>query len=374
MKKLWLMLLAGVLALGLAACGDDGQKQTEQVWLQTKQVTYNADGEPIFTLEREYDEAGRMVAMREAYEGEYDNRSEYTYDTAGRLVRTEEYEGDWLWLVTDTTYTAAGDELEYKEYCAVDDGSELALEEWWQYEYDEAGRQVRWLKCNGDGEAYHTEEYTYDTDGYKLRAVEYENGELWHTEEWERDEAGREVAYAAYWADGELDWSRAYVWDESGNKLEEKQWIGDWLCQNIKYTYDEAGRVLLEEYYDGMDAANNGRRVEYEYDEAGRQISLRDYYGEDGGEQSAWQLDTYDDEGRLVNRVLGQYHEGYDEAPYEYATGYVYEDAGNVVRRSNFDQWQKLSLYAEFEYTQMELTSEQADRVRKEQKEWWDGI
>lgn len=374
MKKLWLMLLCGVLALGLAACGDDGQKQTEQVWLQTKQVTYNAAGEPIFTLQREYDEAGRMVAKREAFDGEYDNRSEYTYDTAGRLVRTAEYEGDWLWLVTDTTYTAAGDELEYKEYCATDEDSELALEEWWQYEYDEAGRQVRWLKCNGEGKAYHTEEYTYDTAGHKLRAVEYKNGELWHTEEWEYNEAGREVAYAAYWADGEQDWSRAYVWDEAGNKMEEKQWIGDWLCQDVKYTYDEAGRVLLEEYYDGMDAANNGRRVEYEYDAAGRQISLRDYYGEDGDAQSFWQLDTYDDEGRLVNRVYGQYHEAYDEAPYEYATGYVYDDAGNVLRRSNFDEWQKLSLYAEFEYTQVELTPEQADRARKEQKEWWDGI
>lgn len=138
-------------------------------------------------------------------------------------------------------------------------------------------------------------DYAYGAGGHLTRAVHHwtrygEESDRISTYEWseaERTMTRRRVEIEnAYWVT---------VYDEAGRAVDEREYRDERLDQHSAWTYDEAGRLLVEEADDNGDGQWN-RRYEYEYDAQGRPLLVR--FGLDGvWPQREWRL-TYAEDGR----------------------------------------------------------------------------
>lgn len=362
MKKLWLMLLAGVLALGLAGCGDDGRVADDAtpVWLLTREVKcaadgtvesskvmeYNSDGllmevswlnengETTRSLQYVYTDDGRPKTVRDSYSDGYYTEIEYEYDYAyaesGEIVRHWEGVGDERHLVGEITVVYAPGEAKY------------------HYNNSEHGKSAKYHLCrwfDDEGALRYTTNIAYDEYDNVLSAVNQSpDGTVQSVTRYDYDEAGRKVAYRQYDGEDNLTYSYDTAYDERGNKVKVS---GGGV--------DETDRHITE----------------YEYDEQGNMLRQINRYA-DGGAVFDYTEYTYDEDGRKTAQIyyIGSLEDGDWADEYRY----VYDEDGNLVKLESVDESSRVYSWREYEYTQVMVPAARLEQVQATQKEWWAGV
>ena len=149
---------------------DDGQL--------AEQKGYNENGELLYTLTNEYDEAGNMVKGTDTYtDGSTSSVTTYKYDENGYLSEIYTDYGDGEYEKDVYVYDANGLQLEYKFVAGTKDG-ETEIQRILN-EYDEYGHlthEVIFSMGSKLGEKKYV--YTYDSNGNVTKKETYSNDEL----------------------------------------------------------------------------------------------------------------------------------------------------------------------------------------------------
>lgn len=300
-KKLWLIVMCGLLALGLAACGGDVQTgQAEQeMSLMTKRVEYAADGSGRGTVVCGYNADGTM-STNSHYDaaGELLYRTAYEYNGQGQLVGTNA-----LWqngarateVDTEYTYDEQGNVLALAEYRV--DGDERRLQSKQLYEYDAQGNMLKHSNCGTDGEPFEINELTYNEAGDVLtsrtQCINAPSDDNWYEEIY--DGQGYQVESRFYDANDRLTQKVEYQRDADGRLLKRTHIYDGGHTEWCEYEYDEQGNVLAEVFYISGKLEDT---TEYTYDEQGRKLGQRFIYHD--GSLIGSQEYTRDDYGRLL--------------------------------------------------------------------------
>ena len=340
MKKIFAMILALALAMGLAACGNEGQGEnvtenstapsTEATEAPTTEATEAPTTEPLAPSDAPSSEATEPgqtptePTMTEPGEHYYlaDGSKFFTeiYDDAGKLTQrlgylAEElcrsweyvyYDGEMIWV---REYDADG-YLISEFYCGDAQLTTEITDQGLKDSYYEGEVLVKtadystdWAMLETlyeDGAAAYSCEY--DTDGSCITETHYENG-------------------LAFWSIryGEVDETAFY--DDQGRMIQQfgiESWREIW-CRN--FTYDDAGNLIDETFEETADNESIDERRRYVYD--GDRV--RAYTAQEGLVYSA----RYDELGRIVGETSGCPYGEYGE--YTDQTGYEYNDDGSYT-------------------------------------------
>ncbi len=155
--------------------------------------------------------------------------------------------------------------------------------------------------------------FTYDQNGNPLKSDAYSTGNYSCIHNYTYN-ADKTVTLTEYESDGQTVWKDyycIYTYNSAGNLLYKKHYLeNDELYRTNAYTYDEQGRLLIEET-----ASNSSyQRTVYSYDQNGN-ILTRTFTLPDGSTQK--DSYTYDTEGRLLTDESG--------------TKYTYDANGRVL-------------------------------------------
>ena len=228
-----------------------------------------------------------------------------------------------------------------KEYFYDSDGN---VSHWYEYTYDENGHRTSQRHFNADGSMDWKEAWdsTYDENGYCLSDCYYDDdGNVRLRIERIFDENGNEINRNSYNGDGSVIWEDSFecVFTEDGRFLSHRNYTADGsgLGWGYEYTYDAAGKVVKETYYDDDGAVSAW--YEYAYDANGIRISQR-CYNPDGSMDWEYSWDeTYDENGNITSHrsynadgsVLQWYEYTYNEDGKETALRY-YDADGSLSR------------------------------------------
>ena len=229
-----------------------------------------ADGNTTYTYTYTYDEAGKMLTRDSVASYGTTDRTEYTYDPAGRLVtevftNTENYS-----VKVDYVYREDGQLAE--KLAIYDKTQEITV-----YTYDENGRLLKEEQTTRTGEKVQQSivmEYTYDAAGNKLSQAESRTGTLYRKEEWTYNDAGKVLTYQEFDGQGNLGEGMQYIYDNQGRLEEETFSKGGTAEDSAVYVYDEAGRVIKRASgvpYEKFITVN--RILLYTYDEFGNLLT-----------------------------------------------------------------------------------------------------
>ncbi len=283
-KRLNLLVVTGILAFGIYACGTeyDGKEVTTQALVNDSQGTLNNKGEYFLVKEEyyfsgelyeyceyEYDDKGDMTSLiRYDAEGSINIKSTFQYDE-NNVLRYRRDEGKNV--STDTKYTVDGEyvyDVEgmlQKEISSYDDGTRIEMV------YDKVGNVLSYKRYNESGELRENVEYEYDSHGNitkewkkhiedpEMQAVnsstyEYEynseglvtkklsktlNGILYRITEYEYDSEGRLIEEIGKDSEGTISIEYIYEYDKNGNMV--KKLINQPVFNSTKvyeYTYE----------------------------------------------------------------------------------------------------------------------------------------
>lgn len=267
---------------------------------------------------------------------------EYEFDNAGRRLRYINYSlSDVLGKRVEYEYDKEGNLIKEIQYSLEKEGGELR--QWTDYQYlkDDSENLVGWTECEYNAEGLMLSESEYDSDGRLIKETVYTEG-------------GRRF-------------------DEDGNVQEFGYGIAS------KYEYDIMGNRSRRTYYD-TDQNVSGWREE-EYDDFENLILSAEYDAEgnidvfEGYECDTYMViypyyiykNEYDDSGNLVRQV--QYdHEGNEME----VTEKTYDNAGNLIRSYYSDGYYEADVI-EYEYdgagNQIKVISDQYIRETREYDE-----
>lgn len=129
------------------------------------------------------------------------------------------------------------------------------------YLYDENNR-VSKVTTSYDGEMLSYEEYTYDENGNRIRRVT--DGSDYR---YDYNENGQVTKYYSVGKDGKECIISEYIYDASGNLVEEISMINGSLATAIVYAYDKNGVLIRKTYDIGTEAEES---IDYVYNENGK--------------------------------------------------------------------------------------------------------
>lgn len=407
MKQIVALVLAVLITLSLAACGEKealssetpGLQQTESltqssegaeessppsesvesepteppiktVYIKTSEKTY-IDGE--LTYAYEYDSRGNLLKSVDGAAGVVGGYiCEYTYDENNNCLSKIYTENGFPSDYTYYTYDQAGNLLTKDVYNAQ---SELH----YTYRYNEKNQKIEEVSSTLDGVQSITEffynsdgllarkakrrgnktepeeiiEYTYDARGNKLTENQYSNGLLVELV-WTYDDADRMLTSFCYVSYGEEKHVKEYMhwaYDDHGNQVlaclnPDPNAV---IPPNYQYTYDDAGNILSR----SCRQKDGSYALEYAntYDVAGKQEKTI-YYNTDGSVQST-SVYAYDESGNLLS-VTGQSPDGSSAGK----TEYTYDEAGNVLSRTIYSKDGNVSQKDEYTYIAIEVPNE----------------
>lgn len=346
MKKLWLMLLVGVLALGLAGCGDDGRvvDDSTPVWLLTQEIKCAADGTVESSKVVEYKSDGLLMEVSWQNEnGETTRRLQYEYNADGTLKQTSDIYADGYRTDIEYAYDEEGRNVSTRHLEGA--GEERHLLGEITTIYDKGAKYQYSVWYDDMGAVSYTAHIVYDEQDNVLNAANTNaDGTLQNRTEWDYDEAGRLVAYRQYDGADNLTYSYYTAYDERGNKVSVS---GGWLDENdtrtTEYEYDERGNMLRQivKYADSSEVMDY---TEYVYDEDGRKTAQIYYIG--GLEDGDW-ADEY---------------------------RYVYDENGCLIKQEAVDEGGRVYSWREYDYVQVMVPAARLEQVQATQKEWWAGV
>ena len=241
-----------------------------------------------------FDGNGNLLSRRE-YIGEKEQScTENTYDENGKLVATHSYDaGSSVMCVSPSsgkreyTYDENGNLMKESGYRDDRLSGELF------YRPDGTlSRQIQYPYGFGDGD---TDTSVYDGEGkiLTLRRIRY--GKDDSGVDYLYDDQGRLINEENY--DGNLKASTVYLYDDQGNLVEKRHFDYYGAQTSYFYTYDERGNLLSSRYSpDGEDSG-----YKWAYDEENRVVTMQTHYS-DGWGRKDW---TYDKNGLVLTRTVG---------------------------------------------------------------------
>ena len=212
----------------------------------------------------EYDESGNPVRIT-TEKNDTIQISEYknTLNEDGRILRQEVYQDGSLLSIDEYTYDQRGNELtcNYTYYPADADHTD-----WRTYTmtYDWKGNLTRKeLQWNFNDE-YIIWEYA---DGLCIRQTSYESETDNVTEYWEYtyDQKGRNVRSSQYDGNGQLKLYNEYLYDDAARTMTRTCFYADGTVNRSSdvYTYDEYGNTIMRERLEDGEVY---WRIEYTYE------------------------------------------------------------------------------------------------------------
>ena len=226
---------------------------------QVKWIFYHADGGIYAWREYEYDSLGnRMKETSHDADGSIVSWEECGYDSVGNKRRDISYDtdgsvDDWYEYV----YDSLGNHVKDISYDAA--GS---IHYWYEYEYDGIGNQTKIIGYSSDGDIEFWIEYGYDSAGNLIKRAQYNAGRNNYDirAEWEYDNTGKQTRFLSYDVDGNVVDCYEYEYDSEGNLMQEiNKSNNNSTYFRTEYEYDSEGNLTKAIEY------NLSHRIEYEY-------------------------------------------------------------------------------------------------------------
>lgn len=228
-------------------------------------------------------------------------------------------------------------------------------------------------------------------DVYKISRESYflDDGSENGYKEYFYDEKGNMTGMANYRGSGELLFEEKYTMDDRGLAVKSELFDSEGLTSYTVYTYDDQGRTLSEDYFNGKDVFLSGSR--FSYDNRGRKVKWESldenkspvlkseyvYKGDDlikiafltPLDREDGSLDYTYESGRLVKETsINSAGKEERRTEYEYAGDRVvkeklfqlgrlsrvneneYDGAGNLLKVTTYNRSQKLMGHTEYAY------------------------
>lgn len=305
MKKLFAILLAALMILGLCACNKDAENENREFPLMTDAVIRYIDGENEQTMKMvfEYDDNQNIISSK-IYRGEklftelvcdgdpYQPLSQTDYDENGNVQVTSSF-----------TYDSNGRELTYtrkdKDGNVIHHTSNTYTPEGWlaREEYSYGEDEVNWIT------------HTYDSYGNKTSQKSGQGEDVWSEETYENIYNGDKlVEVKAYDAQDKLSTCEKY--DSDGNLIQSIIYSDMGTAHACtEYTYQNGKLVLRLEKW----GEDEEYRTEYDYNDAGNVTEVR--YTSTYGEESSNSKQVFTYENGVVSNVKA-YENGELEVEY----------------------------------------------------------
>lgn len=185
-----------------------------------------------------FDKQGNVkLKMVEEYDAAGNNSGSRMYDAGGRLMRR-----------TAGIFDDRGNCIQATSY-----GSD-----------DRIQSRINW-SFNEDGKLVETITYTADVEKPSSRTT------------YSYNDQGNQYEVRMYDAAGNLNVIYRYTFDEHGNQIEEKAWVGDRVVQQKHSTYDGSGLLTSEKIYDASGILTSNRMFSYTMDDQGNWIERLEY-------------------------------------------------------------------------------------------------
>ena len=267
MKRICSVLLTLCLLFGLGACGQKGPTWEEQYDLGVKYLS-----------EGNYEEA--IIAFTAAIEIE-PNRAEAYIGRGGAYIGSGETAENLAAALADYEQAASLDATNPEAWLGMAD---VYIR---MGEYDKALEILRQgLDKTGNDESIagkiaEMEAGTFaDASGKTRKSCYYENGELVQYWLYEYDEAGNNVKTTSYMADGTWEYTEESTFNEQGQEISSVTTDSHGGSSTETYTYDAQGRRIRE---DMVDQAGDTYYTYYSlisYDEQARTETHDEYTGD----------------------------------------------------------------------------------------------
>lgn len=252
---------------------------------------------------------------------------QYEYDREGRILR--QLEQGVLGLentLHEYTYDADGRVIRENVYCAGFQEKNWELDFWREYSYAKVGNDGGKNKTEREYEAGGNllYEFVYDSEDRLLEKKEYsEYRDYALYSEYEYDQEQQQDLWTYYDGQGEIESQTKKQYDDAGNEI-------------LYAEYDAEGKVLFvhdcgcgtgkSEYY-------SYRRYENQYDDQGNLLKRITYDYENN--EAARLENTYDGQGNLTRRQYEDYQDKFEN----YLDKYTYDTRGNLVWEYHSDEW-----------------------------------
>jgi len=288
MKKLFAILSALILVIGLTACSQTPKTEVKYLplevthemapdyivkyvyhynedWVQTGITTYingELESETTYELDLEHNQITKMITTAPdgaTAEIEYQN----TFDEKGNLILQEQYAEGILVTVNEYTYDKDGNRLSQalknpsnsstniltwdangnllRTESIIDAvGERPASHSWKDYTYDENGKEIKSVNYYNNGDDCMTAITEYDTQGRKVKqtstntldGLESPNSVREYTYD------GNTVTETAYEADGKVGFTATSTYDDAGNLLSSET-VTEYSINRSTYTYQK---------------------------------------------------------------------------------------------------------------------------------------
>jgi YD repeat-containing protein len=321
MKKISLivfcLLLIFAMCLPLASCTKKEETTTTQSTQDTKAVDYN-----------------RAIALIE--EGKYEE-AKALFEKLGDYKDSAVYLSKFCYLPTWVYYNLIDKVGSYEyffnennlpsKYITHREGID-AYCDFYYYENGDIKQQAG--SINGQKLTF---DYTYNADGKRISAIYKVDGVLTNINTSTYDENGREHIYRVADAD-------------------------DNMLQQVTYTYDDKGNVILYDFIAYDSRYNYTINFEYTYDDRGNLIKkVCNYWQYDYGKQEVFEY-TFDDNNRMTKKVLT-----YDDGSQD-VWEYTYDEKGNMVKEVLTD-CEGVVQYIEYQYVLFYLPTGLTEATRE---------
>lgn len=195
------------------------------------------------------------------------------YDKNGCLTRKETFVGDSLAETNRYVYNAS---LQANAvYTTYGQGNEFVNI---RYAYDAKGRMTLFQACYASGKCEPFEKYSYREDGKLQSRTRFKEGKYFYEYRHKYDKLGNNIEVLILSNDSDSGEKEIKTYDAKKRHVRSK-WVdyrGEEI-DNAEYTYDEAGRMLKNEWVGGLST-----KKLYEYDASGNNTKYTsiDYNGQ----------------------------------------------------------------------------------------------
>lgn len=265
------------------------------------------EGVSYLTQEQRYDVAGHLVEEKSFNrDGEQGEHNEYVYNDQGQLTETLiYYEGNELAERHAFTYGDDGklltEKILYQESYA----------DYVYFTYDSNGNLIERRHADEDGEVESQQKYVYDGPRLMQETSLGSEGEMLADIRYEYDENGRLVKSYHKGREDHEEYSMVYEYDEAGNRDCVERYNKDGqIMARTTMTHDAKGNVV--ESFDEDTAKSS--TTKYQYDEKDHNILEEDFNEK---EELNYRIERiYDDAGELIESLV--YMDRHDQGPDQY--------------------------------------------------------
>lgn len=189
----------------------------QQTWENDRIVnktSYDGKGNKTGSIDYEYDERGNCTVMA------------WFFWNSGALMKVERKYDEYDRLIEDTGY-----------------GTETVSTNKTFFEYDDKDRDhpkkyskkkyhPNWLN---QPERYSITTFEYDSDGWLTKTTTVNQDNELVSYDVYTNENGKPMGYTSYKADGTVNYSYKYIYDENGKKIREERYNGEGKLEGVDY-------------------------------------------------------------------------------------------------------------------------------------------